>query len=268
MKIKDKLREIIYYDIPKVHFSFRAVKRDLLGDSRYNKLRELKGRYSGKRCFIVATGPSLTMDDLSLLKNEITFGMNSLCGIFDKTDFRPTFYAVQDKAVYKKMEPYFKKHKIDEVIVGIANAHNIGFNDADLDQHERWIGFPLNAGYHLGDMIYRDKYYVKYSQNAYKQVYDGYSITYSLIQLAQYMGFTEIYLLGVDCNYKKGQANHIFEYGDKDSDHHDSQYQRMIKGYELLAAKADELPYKIFNATRGGILELFPRVKLEEVLGE
>ena len=268
MTIKDLGRKLIYYDLNSMFFSVKSLARSFFSDRRYEKMKQLKGKYTGKRCFIVATGPSLSMDDLALIEGEITFGMNSLCGIFDKTNFRPTYYAIQDKAVYKKMKPYMEKYNVDNLLVGIANTHNIGFSDEDLDTHSSWIGFPLNAAYHLGDMIYHDKYYVKYSSNAYKQVYDGYSITYSLIQLAHYMGFSEIYLLGVDCNYKKGQVNHIFEYGDKYSEHHDSQYQRMIKGYELLAEMKNKLPYKIYNATRGGMLELFPRVKLEDVVGE
>ena len=268
MTIKDFGRKLVYYDLNYISFFVKSFARSVFGDKRYEKMKQLKGKYAGKRCFIVATGPSLTMEDLALIKGEITFGMNSLCGIFDRTDFRPTYYAIQDKAVYKKMEPFLEKYSVKELLVGIANTHNIGFSDKDLDNHGTWIGFPLNASYHLGDMIYHNKYYVKYSSNAYKQVYDGYSITYSLIQLAHYMGFSEIYLLGVDCNYKKGRVNHIFEYGDKDSEHQDSQYQRMIKGYELLVKKKDELPYKIYNATRGGMLELFPRVKLEDIVGE
>ena len=46
---------------------------------KYEWLKQYKNKYDGKRCFIVATGPSLTVEDLSLLKNEITFGMNSIC---------------------------------------------------------------------------------------------------------------------------------------------------------------------------------------------
>ena len=266
--IKDYGRKLIYYDLNHVIFTVKSFIRSCFGDRRYQKMKLLNGKYTGKRCFIVATGPSLTLEDLYLIKDEITFGMNSLCGIFDKTDFRPTYYAIQDKVVFNKMKPYLDRYGISELLVGIANTHNIGFSDKDLDSHRDWIGFPLNASYHLGDMVYRDKYYVKYSSNAFKQVYDGYSITYSLIQLAQYMGFSEIYLLGVDCDYKKGRVNHIFEYGDKDSEHHDFQYQRMIKGYELLSRKKDELPFKIYNATRGGMLELFPRVTLEDIVRE
>ena len=40
------------------------------------KLRRLKDKYKGERCFILGNGPSLAKTDLSLLRNEYTFGLN------------------------------------------------------------------------------------------------------------------------------------------------------------------------------------------------
>ena len=37
-----------------------------------------KNCYKGKRCFILATGPSLLDVDLSLIENEITIGVNAI----------------------------------------------------------------------------------------------------------------------------------------------------------------------------------------------
>ena len=36
--------------------------------SKYSRVKSLKGIHAGKKCFIVATGPSLTIEDLNLLK--------------------------------------------------------------------------------------------------------------------------------------------------------------------------------------------------------
>ena len=35
-------------------------------------VKKFENKYNGKRCFIIATGPSLTMEDLGLLKDEYT----------------------------------------------------------------------------------------------------------------------------------------------------------------------------------------------------
>ena len=62
-------------------------------------LKTLKNRYAGKRCFVIGNGPSLTKEDLELLRNEVTFASNRIYKMFDKTDWRPTFYAVFDESV-------------------------------------------------------------------------------------------------------------------------------------------------------------------------
>lgn len=241
----------------------RGIKRRKNGfdDAKYQKIAQFKNKYYGKRCFIIATGPSLTLNDLNLLKNEITFGMNSITKIFSDTDWRPTYYGIQDRQVYEKMEPSILDNYKNSNNVFVADQLESYFNIPDS-----FIKFPYNGNYHIFLGKYED-YSAKFSDNAYEVVYDGYSITYSLIQIAVYMGFSEIYLLGCDCNYPKGQKNHFVESGfvDKNAT---SNPMRMNVGYQ----KAKEYAYahniKIINCTRGGMLEVFPRMNLEDVLKE
>ncbi len=55
------------------------------------QLRELRTRFAGSdRCFIIGNGPSLKETNLDLLKEEVTFGVNSVFLIFPETDFRRT----------------------------------------------------------------------------------------------------------------------------------------------------------------------------------
>ena len=77
-----------------------------------------------------------------------------------------------------------------------------------------WIPFKLNNDYHMYDFIYTGKFFSKFSHDAHSFLYDGYSITYSLLQLAIYMGFKEIILLGCDSNYSIDQTKqHFVDYG-------------------------------------------------------
>ena len=52
------------------------------------KYKALKNKHEGKRCFIVCTGPSLTLEDVNKLKNEYTFSMNNIFKCYDKTDWQ------------------------------------------------------------------------------------------------------------------------------------------------------------------------------------
>ena len=71
-------------------------RRNGFDDNRFSRLKSLKGKYAGKRCFITCTGPSLTIEDLEKLEGEYVFGMNSISLIHDKTKWKPDFYGIQD----------------------------------------------------------------------------------------------------------------------------------------------------------------------------
>ncbi|MFJ7728151.1 6-hydroxymethylpterin diphosphokinase MptE-like protein [Neobacillus sp. NPDC097160] len=225
--------------------------------SPYEKLRKIKNKHKGERCFIVATGPSLTIEDLEKLKNEVSFSMNSICLAFDETDWRPTYYGIQDIAVFKKFKQYIENLNVECKFIGdtIFKKENIP------DDH---FIFPLNL---LNHNHQHRKYYTKFSNDAFAVVYDGYTITYSLIQLAVYMGFEEIYLLGTDCNYSSNMNHHF-----KDYDHMDPSFllagDKMICAYKEAKKYADCNNIKIYNATRGGMLEVFDRVNLDNVFLE
>ena len=57
--------------------------------NKYSNLQTLKNKHKGERCFIVCTGPSLSITDLEMLKHDYTFGMNNIFRLFDKTSWRP-----------------------------------------------------------------------------------------------------------------------------------------------------------------------------------
>ena len=230
-------------------------------DERFLPIKELKDIHKGKRCFIIATGPSLTLNDLELLKNEITFGMNSIPKLYDKTSWRPTYFGIQDCNVYRNMEKIILKayNKTNNVFVSDVIAKNFTIPS---NFHQ----FPYDSVYH-DNQLEIDKYFAKFSDDCYSIVYDGYSITYSLIQLAIYMGFTEIYLLGTDCSYKRGAKNHFVDSGNDDKNE-EKNHDKMIVGYQEAKKYADSHGIKIINCTRGGMLEVYPRKALEDVLNK
>lgn len=229
-----------------------------LFSTRTRSIKQYHNKFKGKRCFIVATGPSLTYDDLELIKDEYTFSMNSIVMGFEKSNWRPTFYGIQDEYVYEKVKDDLLKSKLNHVFVGdkIARLYSILPN---------WKVFYVDKLNQRIETDFHNHYYTKFSGNFAYKAYDGYTIAYSLIQLAVYMGFSEIYLLGCDCNYEKGKQQHFIEHGHIDSSV-DTLPQRMFVAYEVAREYADKNGIKIYNATRGGMLEVFPRVKLEEVV--
>lgn len=252
-----KVYEYFYYKITMVFQRISEWPR-LLGvrQKKYLPLKAMENMYDGKRCFIACTGPSLTIADLESLKNEYVFGMNSLALIHEKTNWKPDFYGIEDANVYRNLENVI--NSTDNGLVFYSQELKKSFRVP-----EGSIPFYRDSAYHLYEFLHGN-YFSRFSNNCYVRVFDGYSITYSVIQLAAYLGFKDIYLIGADCK-KTGKNDHFIEHGVADPVG-DTAAERMISSYKVAAKYAKKYGFNIYNATRGGYLEVFERVNLDEII--
>ena len=251
-------RKIQYYYIPVKRFK-RGQRLRSKGSDKCEAINRIKGihnQYLGERCFIICTGPSLTKEDLIAIKNEYTFGMNSLALM---EDWLPTFYGIQDMNVYEKMPVKVKGMSSKRPVFITKSIYKAG-HDVFSKNNNVYL-MPVYCSDHL---INPESDRFEFSTDCFLKVYDGFSITISLIQIAYYMGFREIYLIGADCNYTQNGQNHFIEYGLKDPYAHKAT-NRNIRTYEKVKEFADNNDLKVFNATRGGMLEVFPRVNIDEM---
>ncbi len=238
-----------------ISFGFYKVMRFCGIENRYkySKLKPFKNCHDGERCFIVGTGPSLKMEDLELIKGEYSFSVNSIVLSFPDTVWRPTYYCIQDRFGYEKLKDAIREANMPVVFNGISNKRMTPVMDIDN------IPYPLNLLDH-GKAI--PKHITKFSDNAFNVVYAGHSITYSAMELAVYMGFKEIVLLGIDCDYSQA-VNHIKAYSVQDDI---NAAYLMTESYKVARKYADLHGIKILNATRNPKLQVFDRVNLEEYL--
>lgn len=203
-----------------------------------------------QRCFIVATGPSLTMDDLNTLLNnhEFCFSVNSICKI--ETKWKPDVYVVSDGKFFLENQKEIRNYQC---------AVKFLPDDAiDFWKQRKEGEYKIHR-----DSI--DAYNViEFSEDITQIVNTQGTITVGCIQIAVYMGFKEIYLLGTDCNYTIGSYNNHFG-GDSKPDMIDHSISAMLKGYQMCKDYADLHGIKIYNATRGGMLEIFERVDFDSL---
>ncbi|MFA5005850.1 MAG: 6-hydroxymethylpterin diphosphokinase MptE-like protein [Candidatus Izemoplasmatales bacterium] len=256
-----RMKQYAIFAIQKLHSILQAIstipRRCGYADRRFKALRALKGQYMGKRCFIICTGPSLLISDLEKLENEYSFGMNSISLIHEKTRWKPDFYAIQDLSVFERIKESVYTTDNGQVFIPLEFSRHYVLP-------ENWVMFHTSWAYHMYELIYKTKYFAKFSRDCYATVYDGYSITYSIMQLAIYMGFTEIYLLGADSSYL-GEKKHFIEHGTNDPTFQTAT-DRLFSAYSVAKKFTDKNGIKVYNATRGGKLEIFPRVNLDELL--
>lgn len=254
------------------------VKRENLGDNVieqyynfglrrdcfYNPLLEkFKGIHCGKRCFIVATGPSLRMEDLDKLyqNHELTISMNGIFAAFDKTKWRPDYYVVSDKNVTKVR----KKELLQADIKGKFVA-DMAWEFAAEEEQPNLYQWHLIRQWSNGEMP-------EFSEDFARGNFTGYTVTYDgALQLAVYMGFTEIYLLGTDCNKSDGVKTRHFStdyYTPEEKNvNYSLQLDKILLAYQAAKKYADAHGIKIYNATRGGELEVFERVDFDSLFEE
>ena len=236
-------------------------------DAEY--IRRYKGKYEGKRCFIIGNGPSLSAVDLDSIKGEISFACNRIYNIFDKTIWRPTFYVCADRVVLFDEIDNIKK--LDGPVKFVSTrAKKYGRTKQDKLHYFLMSGpFEINLYNRIQDGVSTDcSRYLSITQ----------TVACNMLELAMYMGFKEIYLLGVDHNYpisidKNGNRivdesikSHFEGGGSKEKSIHVIFTDATTACYKVCEDYARGHGIKIYNATRGGKLEVFERIELERVL--
>lgn len=230
------------------------------------KIKKLKNIYEGKRCFIIGNGPSLKVEDLEQLKNEYTFGFNRIYHIFNQTDWRPTFYCTQDYKIATNSFHDIKKYIKTEYFFTPINL--------------KWYySLNFNTQYYFNPLSDKNKNEIPiFSEDISHGINTGNTCAYTAMQIAIYMGFSEIYLIGVDHNFhisqdKDGKVIVNNEVKDYFCDtYNEDKGELFIPRLDLstlsyISAQkyTKEHTANIYNATRGGKLEVFPRVEFDEL---
>lgn len=242
--LNDGYKMEIYYDLG---------ERDEL---YYNpKIERFKNCHCGKRCFIVATGPSLTVEDLDVLyKNqEVCIGVNGIFKIFDRTKWRPDYYVISDISGMLQW-----KNEILAMDVKTKFITDSAWNFENMEVSDNMYRWHMSYKWENGKEP-------DFSDDFARKSCWGKTITYEgALQLAVYMGVREIYLLGVDCvQYKDQRKQHFVEsYGTEASHLH---IDDILLSYQAAKKYADSHGIKIYNVTRGGKLEVFERVDFDSL---
>lgn len=223
-------------------------------------LQNFHNKHTGQRCFIVATGPSLQIKDLDTLHShrEISIGVNHIYKAYSHTLWRPNYYLCCDPVVLKDYSEELHKLEADHKFFGLYYPP---FWDIPHDDHT----YPFSVAYYKYSNTLPP-----FSDDFSRGVFEGWSITYPAIQFAVYAGFSEIYLIGCDHNYESSQAggvgNHfVKDYQPKKLDTPQYQRDKVELAYRSARKYCDAHGIHIYNATRGGKLEVFERVDFDSL---
>jgi hypothetical protein len=227
-------------------------------DSRWSesshRLKQLENIHAGQRCFIIGNGPSLRLTDLSRLQTEYTFGLNRIYLLFPQLGFSTScLLAVNDMV-------------IEQCAIEMQGLSLPKF----LTWRARYWFLPD------GNLTYLDTDFTGeegFSSNVTGRIFEGFTVTNVALQLAYHMGFTEVILVGVDHNYvTQGNANEAVVSQGDDPNHFASNYfgkgfkwqlpdlAGSERGYTRAREAFSQAGRRIFDATVGGKLTIFPKV--------
>lgn len=231
-------------------------------------LAQYKNKYAGQRCFLIGNGPSLRAEDLTVLHDagEITFGFNRVYNIFGQTPWRPTFYISQDeKMLFGCVDTVNALHLPSKLIpIQLNWWHDISVDGAEY--------------FNIIDQQVDNPAEFKFSDDISSGIYNSSTGMYTAAQLAVYMGFKEIYFIGVDHHFRISQNNAgeivVDEkakdyFSDKYNADKDKLYipntEKSTLTYVAMKQHCDKRGVAVYNATRGGKLEVFPRVEFDSL---
>jgi hypothetical protein len=216
------------------------------------RLERFRDAYAGERCFILGNGPSLAHMDLEKLRNEHTFGLNRIYLLSQRTGFSPSFLVAVNTLVLEQFG-----HEIDSLPMPKFLGHD-SLDHVRPDALTFFLRYNPIPGFYHGFQ---------------HGLWHGATVTFVAIQIAHFMGFTSVYLIGVDHRFEcKGQPHERQTSRQADPNHFDPSYfgpgvdwhlpdlETSETAYHIAKIQFRESRRRIANAGLGGELNIFPRV--------
>ncbi len=236
------------------------------------ELKHYRNLYEGQRCFLIGNGPSLRAEDLDRLRNEVTFGCNFIHKIYPQTNWRPTYHFISDSGTVRTASWDIVKHLDESRTTMIIREFAYKFMYVK----------PRKAV--LAPYISVKDYKVRGNFLAYHYISHA-TVMSMMIEAAFYMGFKEIYLIGVDGTTSSSKGGNFAKnyFSEAQRAQLDKLKKKAVLNYDVMKRRqeiqdrqnmvysklrdyAEKHGISICNATRGGYLEVFERADLDALL--
>ena len=225
------------------------------------KLKQFHNKHIGEDCFIIGNGPSLNKMDLSTLNEYHTFGLNKIFLLFEKTKLNLSYHAAVNPLVIEQM-----KSEIEKNVFNCPTFLSYKASKSILNKSHVFKLLTNNIWSFYGDIT--------------QPIEEGYTVTFIAMQIAFYMGFKNVFLIGVDHNFKQvGKANEEQQLANDDDNHFHPDYFKGQK-WHLADIEGNEASYslakhayhqdgrEIYDATLNGKLQIFSKITFEEALSK
>jgi hypothetical protein len=229
-------------------------------------------RYRGRRCFVIGNGPSVNGQDLTVLSQEITITMNWFNRHPVLAAWKPTFHCIAEPGEAACwQDPAF----LPRILAGLdAQAY---FVRVDTMPHFQRAAFPDMCRVHyvkIGDSSTTVRF-----ADLTRPVLPTPDTSHLATMVAIALGCSPIYLLGLDYDWLSHRSlhRHFYDADDPAEQREDLSQQSYLRnivsshaawrGHEKLRELALRRGQRIYNATEGSFLDVYPTATLSEALG-
>jgi hypothetical protein len=193
-------------------------------------------------CIIVANGPSLNDVPSAFLSMYPTWGVNK---IFMLENFRPTYYVT----VHENMAPF---------------AEQINALGAQMFVKDKIA--PLFPGCQPLHSVTRRFFYQRPTSGKVWDVWEGWSVVYVCLQIAFWMGYRTVLLVGLDHDYSNGSFHPDYfagvDTGKDDRAIHDQ--DKLLPAFHMARYEYARDNRHIINLTPGTKEPVFEKGQLEQ----
>lgn len=223
------------------------------------RLLRFRNCHKGGRAILVCNGPSLNRTNFSLIRNEICIGLNKIFLGFSKYKFYPKYYVAINKRVIKQSKEEIERLNCINFISDMGSGTNpieeTALTYLIQSRPEQIFHTDLSKGF-----------------------FEGYTVTFAALQIAYYMGFSKIIIVGMDHHYSyKGAPNESHKMIGADPNHFDQRYfsentwdnpdlDNSEKYYRIARSAFEKEKRQIIDCTIGGHCNVFSKTTLEEAL--
>jgi hypothetical protein len=228
------------------------------GSENYSKISSYADRHLGERCIIVGGGPSLSKMDLSLLEGETLILMNRGYLLTNRIGLEPNYYIAMNQLVIEQTIPEIRS---------IPQPKFLNWKSRNKVPRGRETIF-LQESFRAG-----------FETDLTRPIWVGATVTYAALQMAYYMGFHAVILIGIDHSFQTtGIAHKTIISDGSDQDHFDPNYFPSGFRWQLPDLRTSEAAYwlakeayeragrSVLDATLDGKLVVFPKVNLQSAL--
>lgn len=225
-----------------------------------SRLSSLKDRHLAERAILVANGPSLNRMSLDFLRREVVIGVNKIFLGLKQFRFYPRYYVAVNRKVIEQST---------DQINGLNCVKFVSAQSADC--------LPESAlTYHVETQDPP----ARFCRDIAKGLHEGWTVTYAALQIAHFLGFKEVVIIGMDHRYEySGAPNEARRLDGPDPNHFSPDYfgggqtwdnpdlAHSEESYRIARAEFEKDGRRILDATLDGACTIFEKADYRQVFG-